>query len=132
MQIPYYKIAQFLAVSCALIFFSALAYSQSAGAVTVVSVVDVTGDGSAHKLQSSAVTARWVQIICSTSNVSAVRLGSSTVSSTQGAPLAAGGGFMLPPIAPAPGTKNADVYYDLSTIYYYAAAGDKFSMILGK
>ena len=94
--------------------------------VAVSSASDITGDGAAHALQATKTTARWVVVIAATTNTAAVRLGGSTVSVSQGAVVAAGGGFMYPPMP------NLNTQYDLSTLYYYAAVGDKLTLVWGR
>lgn len=97
--------------------------------VSLYSLADVTGNGSAHQLITSG-QARWVQVITNSSNSAGVRFGGSATSATNGLSVAAGGGQFFPAIPtdaaqPVPGNN----YYDLSTFYYYAANGDKFSVI---
>ena len=94
--------------------------------VAVSSAADITGDGAAHTLQATKTTARWVVVIAATTNTAAVRLGGSGVSVSQGAAVAAGGGFMYPPMP------NLNTQYDLSTLYYYAAVGDKLTLVWGR
>lgn len=105
--------------------------AQQGGKAIVVSSTDITGDGAAHKIQASGF-ARWIQINCSASNASLVRVGDVNVSSSRGAPLVAGGGVMLPPIPSAPQMAAPDQYYNMGEIYYFAATGDKISIIWGK
>lgn len=100
---------------------------RSAGAQTAITIRtldDITGDGSAHQLALSG-TGRWVQIIALSGNSAAVRIGDSNVSATRGAPVAAGGGLLLPP------SENVNLWYSLSGIYYYAANGDQLAVIYG-
>ena len=126
-----------LSLAAAILFMVALAFlfrfddrlfpSVSAQAIVQVSsAADITGDGAAHALQSSKTTARWVVVISASTNSAVIRLGGSTTSSSQGAAIAVGGGFMYPPI-PA-----GSVYYDLNALYYYAATGDKLTVIWGR
>ena len=110
-----------------LFLLCSLALGQTVTA-TIISAADITGNGASHVLQAS-VSARWVQIINVTGNSAVVRIGDSSVSSTRGAAIAVGGGLMLPPI---PSTSSTAMYYNLGTIYYYAANGDKISLIWGK
>jgi len=93
-----------------------VAYAQS-GTVTVVSAPDITGDNAAHQLATSG-TARWVLLICPSSNSAAVRIGNDGVGSSVGAACAAGGALFYPPLSPSE-------RYDLSKIYYLAGTGDK-------
>lgn len=99
-----------------------LAAVSLAAQVNLSTIADITGDGSAHKISSTAIAARWVQIIAPAGNSAVVRIGDVNTSNTRGASVAAGGGFMLPPSATSP--QN----YDLSKIYYYAANGDKLTV----
>jgi hypothetical protein len=71
-------------------------------------------------------------IVAGSTNAAAVRIGDSATSASRGLPVAAGGGLMYPPLAPGPRPGQADQYYDLSAIYYYATAGDKLSVSWGK
>src|SRR6476620_11680954 len=65
------------------------------GSISVRTLADITGDGSTHAL-STFGTARWVQIIAPSGNSAAVRIGDSNASSSRGAPIAAGGGILMP------------------------------------
>lgn len=89
-------------------------------------LADITGDGSAHKISSTPIAARWIQIVAITGNSAVVRIGDSNVGSSRGTPVAAGGGFMMPP------PNSSFPSYDLSQVYYYAANGDKLSVTWGK
>lgn len=100
------------------------AYAQTG--LTVSTVADITGDGSVHALPLSG-TARWVQIVASTSNAAAVRIGDSNISSSRGIPVAAGAGYLLPASNYALGN-----YYNLASIYYLAQSGDKISVEWGQ
>jgi len=106
-------------------------WTQSTGNVAVTTLADLVGNGAAHQLQTSG-TARWVVFVCPSTNSAAVRIGDSAVTTSRGVPCAAGGTFMLPVIAPAPGMKSQDQYYSLSTIYYLAQTGDVVSVLWGK
>jgi hypothetical protein len=103
---------------------------NSPASATVVSAADITGDGNVHAL--AAGSARWVQIVCASTNGAVVRVGDSAISATRGIPIAAGAGFMLPPIPPAPTMRAQDQYYQMGTIYYRAANGDKISVVWGR
>jgi len=105
--------------------------AQSTGAIALSSVADLTGDGSTHAVAASG-TARWVVVLAATSNTANVRVGDSTVSSTRGASILPGGSFMFPAMPSAPKMNTADQYYSLSGVYYYAAVGDKVSVVWGK
>ena len=96
-----------------------------------VTIADITGDGSAHAITTSG-SARWVIFICPSTNSAAVRIGDSSISATQGAPVAAGGGLMFPAIPPDPRQATQNQLYDLTKIYYRAGTGDKVSIIYVK
>lgn len=77
-------------------------------------------------------TARWIQIICPAANSAVVRLGDVNISATQGLPIAAGGGMLYPPLPANPIIRGSNQLYDLSTLYYRAASGDKVSIVWSK
>lgn len=95
-----------------------------AQSVSFSTLPDITGDGSAHQVAATG-SGRWVQIIAPAANSAAVRIGRSDVSSSKGAPVAPGAGFLLPP------STNINIQYSLNSIYYYAGNGDKLSVIWG-
>jgi hypothetical protein len=100
--------------------------------VSVQSQADITGTGAAVQAHPSAGQARWVQVIAQTGNAAAVRVGGSTVSATNGIPVAAGAGFFFPPIPVDQGQPvSTNNYYDLTSIYVYVGSGDKVSVIWG-
>lgn len=105
--------------------------SSQSGVATLTTTADVAGDSAAHQVQTSG-TARWVQFICTANNTAIVRVGDSAVSATRGLPIAAGGGLMLPPIPSAPGMKQIDQFYQLSSIYYIVQTGDAVSIAWGR
>ena len=90
--------------------------SQAQSTVTLGTLADITGDGSAHALGTG--TARWIIIDCASTNSAAVRLGDLNVGASRGTACAAGGGFFYPPL-----TVGSNLY-DLSKIYYRAASSD--------
>ncbi len=100
----------------------------SAQTVRTVTVTDITGDSATHQLQTSG-TARWVQLSAPSGNGSAVRIGDASTGSSQGTAMVPGAAFMYPPI-PADNDRGAssEHLYDLSSIYYYAATGDKVTV----
>lgn len=104
-----------------------MGFAQS-GTMEVGTLADITGDAAAHQLSSTAIDAKWVIIIALTANGAAVRIGDANTSVSRGAAVAAGGGLTLPLLTPMQ-PRNA---YDLSKIYYYAASGDKISVLYGK
>lgn len=85
-------------------------------------ITDVTGTGSSLPLSVSTLPVFWVQIIASSSNAAAVRVGDSQVSASKGLSLPAGSGQMFPP------TNAGRWAYDLSKIYVLAQTGDKVSV----
>lgn len=101
------------------------------GAIALTTLADVTGDGSAHAV-SSAIPVRWVLFVSSSTNASEIRVGDSSITSSRGAIILAGGGLLLPPMPQAPKMDTKDQYYDLSKIYYLAQTGDKLSIMWGK
>jgi hypothetical protein len=82
---------------------------------------EITGTAAAVQIASSGV-ARWVQFVADPGNAAAVRVGDSTVTSTSGARVAAGGGLLLP---------YQGANYTLASIYVYIASGDKVSVLWG-
>lgn len=92
-----------------------------------VSVADITGDGAAHALPVTD-GARWIQIICPSTNGAAVRLGDSNVSASRGIAIAAGAGQLIPPVNAAP----SFMLYNTGTFYYFAGNGDKITMLYVK
>lgn len=105
-----------------------LALSAQTGLVVPTTLADITGDAAAHKVASSG-TARWVQFIAASGNAAVVRVGDSNVSTTRGLPIAAGAGQMFPMLNGDQRSSVNQQYYDLSTIYYVAAIGDKVSIV---
>lgn len=91
-------------------------------------VADITGDGSSHQLSTSTGQVRWVQFVALAANGAAIRIGDSSVSATRGTAVAPGGGFMLPPIPADPRDDYLRNFYNLNSIYYYAANGDKITV----
>ncbi len=98
---------------------------QAQSFVAINSLADITGNATSHPFASVSTPALWVQVVAPAANAAAVRLAGSAVSSTQGAVIAPGGSFLLPM------SQRSGLYYDLSTLYYYAASGDKVSIIWG-
>ena len=98
--------------------------------VSLTTVTDVTGDAGTHQLQATG-TAKWVLVIAPTTNSATVRIGDQNTSVSRGAAVAAGAGLMLPPIPPSSTLAAKDQVYGLSSIYYYAAVGDKLSIVWG-
>lgn len=103
--------------------------SIATGANTLVTLTDITGSGAAVQLStacpsttpscSSTALIDWIQIIAPSGNSAVVRFGDSTVSSSNGLPIAAGGGYTTLYHLGSP--------YTLGQFYVYIANGDKVS-----
>lgn len=104
-----------------------LATLAQSGTVRPTTVADLTGDAASHQLATSG-QARWVQFVALAANGAAIRIGDSNVSATRGTAVAAGGGFMLPPVSNDNRESTQDHFYNLSSIYYYAGSGDKITV----
>lgn len=94
-------------------------------AIVVSTQGDVTLTGAGTPIAIGSGTSRWVDVIALTTNSAAVRCGNSTVSSTRGVPIAAGGAYRFP------ASPNQNLYYDLSSLYCAGANGDKFALVRG-
>lgn len=93
-------------------------------AVKVTTMDTITGDAAAHQI-ASAGGARMIIFVCPSTNASTVYIaGDSAVSATHGLPCAAGGSLTFPALP----SLGLDPPYDLSTIYYVIAVGDKLSI----
>lgn len=103
-----------------------LAFAQT---LTVSAPADITGDAAAHAVGTGQV--RWVLFITPSTNSAAVRVGDSSVSTTRGAPIAAGGGLFFPPIPPDGRDASSQKMYSLAQIYYVAQTNDKVSISWG-
>jgi hypothetical protein len=86
---------------------------------------DISGDGANHQIASSGICVS-IQFIAPNTNSNVVRVGDSSISATQGAPIAPGAGLYLPKM----GT-TANDRYPLSIWYYRIAVGDKLSILCG-
>ena len=88
---------------------------------------DITGDGAAHPLSATSQKAKWVQIVAITvaSTSAPIRVGGTATSGSQGAPLFVQGASQFFP------QDTADIAsrYDLNTMFYDAASGDKFAVL---
>lgn len=89
----------------------------------------ITGDGSAHALSATPQPAKWVQIVAESvaSVATPIRVGGVAVSSTEGAPLYQQGASQFFPQDPTDSTAR----YDLGTMFYFAASGDKLTVMYG-
>lgn len=94
--------------------------------VAPTTLADITGTGAPVQVQSSG-TARWVLFIALSTNAASVRVGDSNVSTSRGAPVAAGGGLLYPTITTQVGDQKQPLY-NLSAIYVYIANGDKVAI----
>jgi hypothetical protein len=94
----------------------------------IATQADVSGDGANHAIGTGP--ARWIQFIAPTTNAAVVRIGNSSISSTQGSPMAAGSGFLMPPLDQGQGSPQA-ARYNLANVYYRVAIGDKLSISWG-
>jgi len=90
--------------------------------VTIKDLADITGDGSTHAISAAPLYCSWVEIVAPAANTALLRIGSSSISATQGISVAPGGGYMLPILS------DSRRRYDLSAIYYRAANGDKLNV----
>ena len=59
-------------------------------------IADIAGDNAVHLLSFGNVAVRWIQFAVTGSGTA--RIGSSSVGTGRGIPVAAGGGFFLPPL----------------------------------
>lgn len=95
---------------------------------SIVTIADISGDGAAHAIGTGG--AQWIQFIAPSGNSSVVRVGDSSITTSRGVPVAAGGGMFMPTIPPK--SDSIDRSYDLSTIYYLVQSGDKLSIVYSK
>ncbi len=140
MKQPY----QYLLMAIALIVlvwaigFHPSTVSAQGGTVLIVTPADLIGDAAAHQLFPLGGTARWVSVIacgstnCTATNAAPIRLGDSSTSATRGQPIAPGGSFFLPSMAADPREGVPEQLWNLSSLYYYAASGDKISVAWSK
>ena len=113
------------------VLFLALTVITAAQTATIATLPTITGDGAAHQLATSG-SARWVQFVATTGNAAAVRVGDSLTSATRGIPVAAGGGWLFPPMPVDTRMSGQASLYKLSTIYYYAASSDTLNVVIGQ
>ena len=86
--------------------------------------IHLVGDSAAHAISAGAMSAKVVQYVIP-AGVTTARIGGQDCSATVGLPLAAGSGFMLPPIA------EEMEFWDLSQTYYYLGSGDTMDILWG-
>lgn len=111
-------------ISCLVWMPSRSRVEAQGGLVIVTSSVQVTGSGAVVHPAASG-TARWIQVNAITGNSATVNCGGSTVSTTIGVPIAAGGGMFLPPMPFDSRLATNQSYYSLATVSCYVANGDK-------
>ncbi len=114
-----------------LLLILVLNLSVGAQTATVTTLAQITGDAATHQIATSG-TARWVQINALTGNGAVIRVGDSATSATRGLPIAAGAGMMYPPMPIDTRVSNQASLYRVSTLYYYAASGDKLNVLMGQ
>jgi hypothetical protein len=86
-------------------------------------LADIVGVNAVVQIASPNITARWVQFIVT--GVGTVRVGGSSVSSTLGLPVAAGGGMFLP-VQSQDGSSTSP--YSLAGLYAYVPTGATLSV----
>lgn len=102
------------------------------GQATLVTMADITGDGSAHALSGTVIYARTIDITALAANGAVCRTGDSNVGASRGQVIAAGGSYhyqALPSLSTYSAKSNL---YDLSQIYYYCGNGDKLTVLYAK
>lgn len=107
----------------------------SRGSATIVTIADISGDGSAHQIAASG-SARYIQIFSLNGNASTnctgntvsgcVRAGDSNISTSRGFVLYPGGSQFFPQSDQLSQTDSS--LYDLSKVYYLAQSGDKITI----
>jgi hypothetical protein len=117
-------------------FASALSSFLLAGllcfaAVKPVSLEDISGDGTRHVIATSG-TARWVEVQAFDTNVSPVRLGDNTISTTRGIRLLPGSAMMLPFVPESRDFNPSDRVINLADWNYLVQSGDKITINLGQ
>jgi hypothetical protein len=118
-----------LRIATTLIFILAASLSAQYVLMAPVSLADITGDAAAHQIASSG-TARAITICALAANTAVVRLGNSSITTSKGFPVAAGGcaGYLEVNGGGDAGGQIRPARWDLSSIYYLAATGDKVSI----
>ncbi len=93
----------------------------------IYSLPDITlaGFSSPTVLSATSRPCKWFQVNVLTASGANLRIGDSSVSASQGAPMAAGGGQFSPPIA------EASNLYDLANEYIAGTLGDTVAVIYG-
>lgn len=100
----------------------------SQASIAVVTIADISGTGTATAIAASG-SATWIQFVAPAANSAAVRIGDANITTSRGTPIAAGGGFFLPPVTRGPfDNQNSDTKYSLPVTYYLIQSGDKLSI----
>ena len=113
------------------LLFTATALLMAQGALTVTTLSDITGNSSTVQVASSG-TARWVLFVAPSTNSAVIRIGDSATGAARGAPVAAGGGLLYPPVAADTRESTSAKLYNLANLYYYVTTGDKVSIQWGR
>ena len=109
-----------------LLLLACLAIPQTL--ISIFSLPDISGTGSAVVLSSSGTLVRWCQLVAPSTNSSNVVWGDSAITSSQGAIIAAGGGQFLPP---GPVTGSGYQFYT-NQLYVLVQSGDKVKISCAK
>lgn len=115
-----------LAVLVGILTALALTAQGPGGTAQTVTLPDITGTGATVCLSAPNVAARWIQFIAPSTNSAVVRVGFGAAVS-QGAAVAAGGGFFWPPLVPNGGAANTN-FYSTASACMYIANGDKMTI----
>ncbi len=110
--------------------FIATALLMAQGTLKVTTLADITGNSTTVQLQTSG-SARWVLFVAPSTNSAVIRIGDSATGATRGAPVAAGGGLLFPPVAADSRESATQHLYNLANIYYYVTTSDKVSIQWG-
>ena len=90
----------------------------------IITVATITGTGAKVALSTNVKTrAAWIQIIADSGNSAKVFFGDSTVSATNGLPIAAGAGYNTPACS--------SCIYTPAATYIYISNGDKAYVAFG-
>jgi hypothetical protein len=98
--------------------------------LTIFPLNDIAGTGSPVNLASSGA-ARWCQLVAPAGNASVVRWGDSTITTSRGSIIAAGGGQFVPPMV---GTNppGGSAIFQLANVYVLVQIGDSLSATCGR
>jgi hypothetical protein len=90
-------------------------------AFTPQTIADITGDGNSHAVATGG-QAVWIQFVAPSTNTGTARIGlCGSISTSAGVPLAAGSGFMAPPVT--------GHLYSLARYCYIVTSSDKLSIM---